>query len=93
MKQSFPTHSAQHTEFITALTAETVKLLNHSFEVSSFSWCPLSLSLIWVQHAWTTLSTMGSFSQFIALANAFDRIEAEAEAKLANGAEPISIAS
>lgn len=36
---------------------------------------------------------MGSFSHFIALANAFDRIEAEAEAKLADGAEPISIAS
>ena len=52
-----------------------------------------TLSLIWVQHAWTTLSTMGSFSHFIALANAFDRIEAEAEAKLADGAEPISIAS
>lgn len=45
------------------------------------------------QHAWLGLSTKGTFSHFVPLANALDRIESEAEARLNSGEEPLDLCS
>jgi hypothetical protein len=93
MKQSFPSFAEEHSDFISILANETVKLLTQSYEVRLTTRAKIGYSSF-LQHAWVNLSSKGAFAQFIPLANAFDRIEAEAEArKERSGEVPLDLVS
>lgn len=85
MQHCFPNYQHEN-EFLKALAAETVKLLEASFQVHPSHRPHLwkcRLSSLFKQHAWANLSTKGLFANFVPAANALDRLESDAEDRLA----------
>jgi hypothetical protein len=90
MRQSFPSFADEHAAFIEQLANETAKLLTTSYEVPNIGVLRRQISLRG-QAAWVALALKGKYADFVPLANAFDRIEAEAEARKERGEAPLHL--